>query len=122
MAAPSANVTGRWDVTVEFFSSTATHALDLVQDGNWIQGSHQSDFSVRDLIGTVEGDRITFRSDEPLQGDELPFLFSGTLSGDSFSGQIHLGEYRTAKFTARKHRYTAERKRILVPGGPPLAT
>ena len=77
---------------------------------------------MRDVIGTIEGDRITLRSDETLVGDELPYIFSGTLSGESFSGQIHLGEYRTAKFSAQKHRYTGKRQRILVPAGPPLAT
>lgn len=122
MVAPAANISGRWDMTVEFFTSKAAHVLNIEQDGSWIQGSHKSDFAVRDLVGTVEGDRVTFRTDVALVGDELPYIFSGTLSGDSMSGQIHLGEYRTAKFVAQKHRYTGKRERILVPAGPPLAT
>jgi hypothetical protein len=33
-----------------------------------------------------------------------------------------MGEYLNAKFTAKKHSYPAERTRIVVPKGPPLAT
>ena len=122
MTAAAANVTGQWELTVEFFSSKSKHILNLEQDGNWIQGSHKGDFAVRDLIGTIEGGQIKLRSVETPEGDYLPFIFSGTLSGDSISGQIHMGEYRTARFTARKHGSTGKRERILVPGGPPLAT
>src|SRR5206468_10331957 len=49
--APAANLTGRWDVSVEFFSSQSQHALYLTQDGNRLQGSHKGDFSVRDVFG-----------------------------------------------------------------------
>ena len=36
MPAPSANVSGRWDVEIEFFSSRSKHTLFIEQDGNWI--------------------------------------------------------------------------------------
>ena len=43
--APAADVAGRWDVDIEFFSSRSQHTLLIEQDGNWLQGSHQGDFS-----------------------------------------------------------------------------
>jgi hypothetical protein len=33
-----------------------------------------------------------------------------------------MGEYLNAKFTAKRHAYSTERTRIVVPKGPPLAT
>src|SRR5687768_401060 len=39
MPTPSANISGRWDVNVEFFSSKSQHTLTLEQDGNRLQGS-----------------------------------------------------------------------------------
>ncbi len=122
MTAPSGVISGRWEVAIEFFSSKSKHILNLEQDGNWIQGSHKGDFTVRDLMGTIEGDKIILRSMERGDADYVPFIFSATLSGDSFSGQIYMGEYRTAKFTAAKYKYKAKREKIVVPGGPPLAT
>jgi len=122
MPAPSANLSGRWDVDVEFFSSRSQHALHIEQDGNWISGSHRGDFSTRDMEGMIEGDKVTLRSVDRRPGNSVTFIFAGTLAGGVISGPIHLGEYLTAKFTARRHAYSTTRTRIAVPGGPPLAT
>jgi D-glucosaminate-6-phosphate ammonia-lyase len=122
MPAPSANVSGRWDVEIEFFSSKSRHTLFIEQDGNWIQGSHQGDFTVRDMVGMIEGNEVKLRSIERRPGASVTFIFSGTVSGNTMSGPIHMGEYLNAKFTAKKHAYPAEHTRIVVPKGPPLAT
>ena len=120
--APSANISGRWDADVEFFSSTSQHSLFIEQDGNWIQGSHKGDFTVRDMRGTIEGDTIKLRSVDRHPGDSITFIFSGTLSGETISGSIYMGEYRTAKFIAKRNNNKVPHERIVVPGGPPLAT
>jgi hypothetical protein len=122
MPAPAANVSGRWDVEIEFFSSKSRHTLFIEQDGNWLQGSHQGDFTVRDMVGMIEGNEVRIRSVERRPGSSVMFIFSGTVTGDTMSGPIHMGEYLNAKFTAKKHAYPAERTRIVVPKGPPLAT
>jgi D-glucosaminate-6-phosphate ammonia-lyase len=122
MRAPSATVAGRWDVDIAFSSSQSRHSLMVEQDGNWLQGAHQGDFSVRDLTGMVEGSDVVIRSVERRPGSSVTFTFSGTVSGDTMSGQIHMGEYLTATFKATRHKYPAQRTRITVPQGPPLAT
>jgi D-glucosaminate-6-phosphate ammonia-lyase len=121
--APVADLSGLWDVSVEFFSSKSEHTLFIEQKGNQIQGTHKGDFSVRDLYGFIEGDQIKMRSTsaERGTGDSVNFTFSGSVSADSISGPIHMGEYLTAKFTAKRHQYPASRGPIVVPSGPPLA-
>jgi len=122
MTAPAATINGRWDADIEFFSSKSRHTLYIEQDGNWIQGAHKGDFSTRELTGTIEGDVVKLRSvDRPI-ADHITFIFSGTLSNDTINGQIHMGEYRTASFTAKRSKNKSPRKKITVPGGPPLAT
>lgn len=122
MPAPSANLTGRWDVDVEFFSSRSQHTFHIEQDGNWIQGSHKGDYSAREMVGMIEGDKVTLRSVDRRPGDSVTFIFSGTLSAGTISGPVHMGEYLTARFTAKRHAYQTTRTRIRVPSGPPLAT
>ena len=122
MAAPSATISGHWDVTVEFFTSKSNHKLYIEQDGNWIQGTHESDFSVQEIMGMVEGDQVKLRSSIRMPGDGITYMFSGTISDGAIAGSIYLGEYLTAKFTAKKSTYKAERRRVVIPGGPPLAT
>ncbi|MES3017058.1 MAG: aminotransferase class V-fold PLP-dependent enzyme [Bacteroidota bacterium] len=122
MAAPAANLTGRWDVTVNFFSSTSQHSFNIEQDGNWLSGTHKGDLDTRNLNGTIDGNKIMLRSNIPIVGDTLIFLFSGEASGDTMSGNIHLGEYRTATFTAKRNTAKPARQKVMIPGGPPLAT
>jgi len=55
-------------------------------------------------------------------GDDLEFLFKGIIAGDSISGDIHMGEYRTAKFIATRNATKPARKKVMIPAGPPLAT
>ena len=90
-------------------SSTAagagTRSPSVHQDGTWLEGSHQGDFTARDLAGTIEGDKVTLRSVDQRPGDSITFIFAGTLASGTISGPIHLGEYLTARFTARRHAY-----------------
>jgi D-glucosaminate-6-phosphate ammonia-lyase len=122
MKAPAANLTGRWDADIQFFSSTSKHQLNIEQDGNWIQGSHKGDFTLRDMVGTVDGDEVRLRSTDRIPGDSITFIFTGKISGDTLSGGVYMGEYRTATFTAKRYGYKNKRAPISVPGGPPLAT
>ena len=74
------------------------------------------------MVGMVEGNQVKFRSRFRYPGDNVTYLFSGKVSGDTMEGDIHLGEYLTAKFTAKKAAYKQNRQPIKIPGGPPLAT
>jgi len=119
MKAPSTNIAGRWDVTMEFFSGKGQHKFFIEkQDGNWLNGSHKTEFDLIVLTGTIDGDEVKFRSSHSIPGDTLGYTFSGTVSGDSMSGKVNLGEYLTAKFTAKKYTYPAVRTPIVMPVSP----
>lgn len=116
------NVSGHWLVEVEFFSSKSQHHLFLRQDGNWIQGSHKTDFAMQEIVGIIEGDEVKLRSIDRRPGNAISYYFSGKASGDKISGDIYLGEYLTAKYTAHPVAYKQKGERVVIPGGPPLAT
>ncbi len=122
LEAPAANISGRWDADVEFFSSTSKHSLYMEQDGNWITGSHKGEFTVRDMRGTIEGNTVKLRSVDRHPADSITFIFSGELAGDVITGSIYMGEYRTANFIAKRNNNKSPHEKIVVPGGPPLAT
>lgn len=119
---PAGNIAGRWDMNIQFFSSTSKHAIYLEQDGNWLQGAHQSDFSAQEMTGTIEGTLVKLKSTARRPGDHITYLFSGTLAGDEIKGSIYLGEYRTAQFTATRNKTKNAHEPINIPSGPPLAT
>lgn len=122
LPAAGVDISGRWDVTVEYFATTSRHRLSVTQDGNWIEGIHETELTVLPLAGVVEGDQVKLRSQMRRPGDAIPFLFAGTASGDTISGSIHLGEYLTATFSAVRTGEQAPRQPIRIPDGPPLAT
>jgi seryl-tRNA(Sec) selenium transferase len=123
MKAPAATITGRWDVTVEYFTETSKHTFFIEQqDSNWLKGSHKSTFTTNELEGTIEGNEVKFKSASRMLADNVPFTFSGTVSGDSMSGMIHHGEYLTSKFTAKKYIQPSTRQKIIVPVGAPLSS
>jgi seryl-tRNA(Sec) selenium transferase len=122
LAPASVNLSGHWDLTIEYFTSTSHHRLYLQQEGNWITGSHQSDFSQQPIVGTVEGDQVKLRSEVSQPGDSIPFLFAGQATDGNIAGSIFLGEYLTAQFSATRTTYQPLTKPFTIPSGPPLAT
>lgn len=123
MAPPSVNITGRWDVDIEYFSSKSRHTFFIEhQDSNWLQGSHKGDFSTRDMVGTIAGDQVKLSSADRQVADNVPFIFSGTIANDKISGQIYLGEYINATFTASRHGNEVIRRPIKFPKGRPLSS
>lgn len=123
-AMPTVNLSGSWETTIQFFSSTSKHTLFIEQEGKWIKGAHKGDFTTRELTGEVESDAmVKMKSSEHRPGDNVTFIFTGTINnGDTISGSIYMAEYRTATFTAKRTSYKITPQEITVPGGPPLAT
>jgi uncharacterized pyridoxal phosphate-dependent enzyme len=102
--APIADLTGIWDVEIEYISGKTTHRLSLDQDEGRISGIHEGDFVSRDLRGRVEGDKVTLNSWYlEVHGDQLLYNFSGKITGDTMAGELDLGEYLKAKWSASRH-------------------
>ncbi len=103
VAAPTGDLTGSWRAEITFAASTSTHVLHLRQQGSRLEGAHQGDFVTRDLIGTIDGARVTMTSRVTERtGDTLNYRFSGDLTGDTLAGTLDMGEYRSATWTASR--------------------
>ena len=123
MKTAGADLKGRWDVTIDYFNEKSDHKFIIEQqDGNFMKGTHQGTFTTNELAGTIEGNEVKFQSASRMVGDNVPFTFSGTVSGDTMTGNIHHGEYLTSKFSAKKYIYPTNRQKITVPVGPPLSS
>jgi L-seryl-tRNA(Ser) seleniumtransferase len=100
---PATNLSGEWAVTVEYAASKGEHALVFKQEGNLLAGTHRGQAVARELAGMIDGDAVKFRSsvDETVIGNALTFTFTGKVSGDTMAGDVDLGEYLKARWTAR---------------------
>ena len=101
-APPTTDLTGSWDVRIEYAASVSTHRLHIRQRGNELDGAHQGDFVSRDLSGSIDGDAVRIHSSWE-HGDSLSYSFSGRVSGDEMAGEMSLGEYLDARFSAKRH-------------------
>jgi uncharacterized pyridoxal phosphate-dependent enzyme len=105
-APPVVDLSGQWEVRIEYLAGTSTHTLHLRQVGARVEGTHQGDFVSRDLTGTIDGSRVQLSSAyTERHGDSLSFRFTGTIAGDTMAGTLDMGEYLAAKWTAKRHDY-----------------
>jgi D-glucosaminate-6-phosphate ammonia-lyase len=103
---PAGDLTGRWDVRIEFAAGSSEHALHVKQQGNQLAGTHQGDFVSRDFSGTISGDDVRIASSVgEVHGAALSYRFTGKLAGDKMSGTLDMGEYMDAKWTATRHTF-----------------
>lgn len=102
-APPAADLTGRWVVDIKYAAGTGRHTLHLVQREGRIEGTHQGEFLARDINGAIDGDSVTLASTiTERHGDSLRYRFTGRVQGDTMSGELDLGEYLDATWTARR--------------------
>jgi D-glucosaminate-6-phosphate ammonia-lyase len=102
---PAGDLTGDWDVTIQYEASTGTHLLTITQEGATVSGTHKGEFLTRPLNGTVNGNAVTLRSNVPETqiGNALSYNFIGTFQNGQMSGDLDMGEYMKATWTAKKH-------------------
>lgn len=101
---PAADLSGRWNVRIDYLATSSNHVLHLRQQETRIDGTHQGDFVSRDLNGTIDGADVILTSNYPERyGDSLNFRFTGKLNGDTISGMLDMGEYLQASWTAKRH-------------------
>jgi L-seryl-tRNA(Ser) seleniumtransferase len=98
----AADLAGTWDVRIQYAASVSNHRLHLRQKGNDLDGVHQGDFESRDCRGAIDGDTLRIRSSWE-HGDSLNYTFTGKVAGDEMAGDVSLGEYLDARFTAKRH-------------------
>jgi L-seryl-tRNA(Ser) seleniumtransferase len=67
-----------------------------------VEGSHLGRRLQGALTGTVDGDRVQLRSSLPHEGTRLSYQFDGRIQGQTIEGEVDLGEYGKARWTARR--------------------
>jgi L-seryl-tRNA(Ser) seleniumtransferase len=103
---PSGDLSGRWEVHIEFAAGSGDHVFHVKQQGSQLVGTHQGDFVSRDFSGTISGDEVEISSNiGEVHGAALSYRFVGKLNGDTLSGSLDMGEYLGAKWTAKRHAF-----------------
>src|SRR5581483_72177 len=102
-------IAGQWQAELQFLRGSAVHTLMFEQHGATVTGTHEGEFVSGDLSGKVTGNQVRFRSSQRIQGQRLSYEFTGTVEGDKIAGNVDLGEYGHASWTAQRHHYRTGR-------------
>lgn len=106
LSAPAADLSGRWDVRIQFAAGSGEHTLYIKQQGSRLVGTHQGEFTARDFTGTISGADVRIASSiGEVHGAALSYRFTGKLDADTMAGDLDMGEYLKAKWTARRHTF-----------------
>ena len=70
-----------------------------------MSGVHSGRIAQGDVRGTIDGNRIEFRSSGRYEGASLSYKFTGTVAGNRMSGEVDLGEYGKAHWMAQRPAY-----------------
>jgi seryl-tRNA(Sec) selenium transferase len=98
LAAPVGNLAGKWTLDLDFQPGSARHEVVLEVAGSKIGGTHKARLGGGAVRGEIDGSAVAFSTSFRYEGQTLHYQFKGTLAGDSLSGEVHLGEYGTAKW------------------------
>lgn len=97
------DVSGKWDVEVKFFASSARHNFELKTDGNRVFGTHRGEHKEGELAGNIDGGpNLRLRSQLPCDGFRLPYVYTGSVSQDRMSGKLDLGQLGHGKWTEQR--------------------
>ena len=102
---PSVNIAGRWDLRIDFVYGSANHKLTFQQEGGELSGEHGGELTAGDLSGWVDGNRVHFRDSHTYEAASFQYEFEGTVTGNTAQGDVGLGAYGSARWTAKRHPY-----------------
>ena len=99
----AADVTGKWDATVETDAGSGSPKFTFKQTGEALEGTYSGLLGEAPLTGTVKGDDIEFSFKAAPQGDTVTVKYKGKISGGKqMKGSVDLGGMATGTFTAAK--------------------
>ena len=102
------DVSGQWDLHLDFVVGSAENALFLEQKGDSLSGTHVGEATAADIRGWVEGNEVHISSRHRYEGSGFSYTFEGKLVGDTIEGEVELGEfspYGPVKWKATRHNY-----------------
>jgi D-glucosaminate-6-phosphate ammonia-lyase len=89
--APAIDLSGNWDIRVQFLHGERTHRLRLQQQGNQLSGRQQSEQFEGDVIGKLTGQGVRMEFEARHEGSAIAYRFEGKVNDGKMEGEVVLG-------------------------------
>ena len=109
----TADVSGEWEINLEFSLGNATHTAVIEQEGDALSGTYKGQYLEGTLSGTVEGNEVDFTATLRHEAKRFRFHFMGTVEGDTITWRddyhydemnVDWTDYWRGKFTAKREK------------------
>jgi hypothetical protein len=94
------DMAGEWAVTVQYLRGEGAQHFSLRQGGGMLAGTHKGEIYQGTAVGTVRANWVEIRSRMAVPGNDINWVFTGTLTDGRLSGRVEMGEYGSATWTA----------------------
>lgn len=102
-AAPAANISGKWNMTVDAGGQQVSIILELKQEAAIFSGTTSSMLGAGTIEGgKVAGNNVTGTVKTDLQGTAVEIQLEGKVDGNKMSGTLNVPGFGTLPFTAEK--------------------
>ncbi len=102
LSAQDVNVTGDWEMTTQSPRGERTSDVHFVQEGEKLTVTMQLMREEVTAEGTVKGNKIEWSVTRSTQRGEFTISYSGTVEGDTMSGEAQMGDFGSMEWTAKK--------------------
>ena len=85
------DVSGDWEVLVQFLHGERKHRLKLHQKGSQLTGSQQSEQFASNVIGKLADRNVYMEFETRHEGSAIAYRFEGTVSDGTMQGAVFLG-------------------------------
>jgi len=102
LIAEPAKVAGQWNFTVELEVGTGHPVVTFKQDGEKLTGTYDGRYGVSALEGTIKEKKIEFTVTMVAEGVSVSGVFSGTVEGDTMSGNVEFDEAGEGTWSATR--------------------
>jgi len=96
------DVAGGWEITITFIAGIGHHTADIKQDGEKLTGDYKGEIKEGTLRGTIKGISIDFTGFLKHEATSLRFHYTGKIENEIMTGDVEMGEFWTATFTAKR--------------------
>jgi len=99
---PTVTIDGHWDIDIQFSMGSTQHDVFFATQGNKVTGQYTGRITEKPVSGTVSGNEVKFTGGGKVEATALSYSFTGHVQGDHMSGEVSLGEYGPARWTAKR--------------------
>ncbi len=93
---------GSWNVKLQTQMGERAVTLKLEESGGDLKGAVESDQGNAEVVGKQDGNSVEFKGTVQSPMGAMELVFTGTQDGDNMSGNVKLGTFGDAPWTATR--------------------